>query len=177
MELVLRRVITFETAIMIRDEIDGAPTMLKSGEGNWLKVSFARTNAWGARKKIFDFSTPTVWGESQIQEEYDDGDQRKFLVPCPHCETYQELELTDADAKHGLRADYKAGILERVYYLCDHCNAAIFNHHKTGMMIKGRWEPSARSSVRNYRSYHISSLYSPVGMLSWMEFFERYLKA
>jgi hypothetical protein len=40
--------------ILLRDEIDSAPVLLRTGEGNWLAVSFARTNAFGDRKKIWE---------------------------------------------------------------------------------------------------------------------------
>ena len=44
------------------------------------------------------------------------------------------------------------------------------------MLIKGKWEPTAKPRKQNYRSYWISSLYSPVGMLSWTELYQKYLE-
>lgn len=163
--------------VLVRDEIDGAPQDLRTGEGNWLDVSFARTNAWGARKKILDFSTPTVYGESPIFDLYQSGDQRKFFVPCPHCDQYQYLEWTGNDANHGLKGVLKEGVLDDVYYLCAHCGKQIRNHHKSYMLIRGQWRSTAKSNFKNYRSYQISSLYSPIGMLSWFELYGEYLKA
>jgi phage terminase large subunit GpA-like protein len=79
--------------ILIRDEIDGAPRQLRTGEGDWMAVSMARTDAWKSRKKIMDFSTPTTFIESSIWPEYERGDQRKYFVPCPRCNTMQALEF------------------------------------------------------------------------------------
>ena len=159
--------------IIVRDEIDGAPKQLTTGEGNWLDVSYARAFAWGSRKKILDFSTPTTFAESAVWPEYLDGDQRKFLVPCPLCGAEIELEFSP-ESCDTLKADTKAGIIIDAYYLCPHCHDAIFNHHKTQMFSKGRWVPSVESKQSDYRSYHISSLYSPVGMLSWKDFYSKY---
>jgi phage terminase large subunit GpA-like protein len=163
--------------ILIRDEIDGAPSQLKTGEGNWLSVSYGRTAAWGARKKIFDFSTPTTDDDSLIKLAYENGDQRKFEVPCPHCGIYQVLEWGNDKTPWGIKAERKAGILEAVYYQCAHCKEPIRNHHKTQMLSIGRWVPTARSTNGGYRSYHISSLYSPVGMLDWFEMQQLYDQA
>lgn len=155
--------------ILIRDEIDGAPAQLRTGEGNWLSVSYGRTAAWGARKKVFDFSTPTTEDVSLIKLAYEAGDQRKFEVPCPFCGTYQVLEWGSDKTPWGIKAERKAGLLESVYYQCAHCKDPIRNHHKTSMLRAGRWHPTAQSASGMYRSYHLSSLYSPVGMLDWFE--------
>lgn len=163
--------------VLIRDEIDGAPKDLKTGEGNWIKVSEARTNAWGNRKKILDFSTPTTIEESQIFPLYEKGDQRKYNVPCPHCKKMQVLKFGDDKTKYGLKPIIKDGILIDAFYECEHCHKEIYNYHKTEMLKNGKWIATAIPQIENYRSYHISSLYSPVGMLSWREFYENYLEA
>jgi phage terminase large subunit GpA-like protein len=163
--------------VLIRDEIDGAPAMLKTGEGNWLAVSFARTNAWGRRKKILDYSTAGTYDDSLIYPEFQKGDERVFLVPCPHCGKYQKLEWRGEKATSGFKPDVEAGKLKDVVYICDYCHDAIHNYHKAVMLGKGRWEPTSISSSDKIRSYQLSSLYSPVGMLSWVELYEKYLEA
>jgi phage terminase large subunit GpA-like protein len=163
--------------VLIRDEIDGAPTMLRTGEGNWLDVSEARTLAWGERRKILDITTPTTFEDSQMNEFYEYGDRRHYQVPCPLCGKRQFLEYGHDKTMYGLKADTKAGELLDAYYLCDFCHDAIFNHHKTEMLIKGRWVPTAKTSDELFRSYRLPSLYSPVGMLSWKRLFGYWLKA
>lgn len=162
--------------ILIRDEIDGAPAELRTGEGNWLEVSLARTNAWDNRKKILDISTPTTFQRSSINPAYEEGDKRRYLVPCPYCNKKQTLEMGNAESRSGLKGDYEAGLLVGAYYLCDFCNEAFFNHHKDQILIKGVWEPTAKSLDPHLRSYQISSLYSPVGMLSWEDAIRQYDK-
>jgi phage terminase large subunit GpA-like protein len=163
--------------ILIRDEIDGAPRDLKTGEGNFLDVSYARTNAWGQRRKVLDFSTPKTYNDSLIWEAYQEGDQRKFLVSCPYCKKYQELVFGNDQSVHGLKASFEAGRLEKVFYICENCHDAIFDHHKAELLMGGRWEPSAKSFSPTVRSYQLSALYSPAGMLSWEEVYRQYLKA
>jgi phage terminase large subunit GpA-like protein len=163
--------------ILIRDEIDGAPRMLRTGEGDWLDVSYARTKAYGHRKKILDLSTPTVFGESLINDQFEWGDQRVYMVPCPRCKKYQKLVMGTDKSRHGLKGETKKGKIWKVYYLCDYCHKAFFNHNKTEMLRAGRWEPTGKSHSPLYRSYQISSLYSPVGMFSWEEVWLEYMKA
>jgi phage terminase large subunit GpA-like protein len=162
--------------ILVRDEIDGAPKLLSSGEGNWLDVSMARTYGWGNRKKILDFTTPTTFAESAIWPEFLAGDQRKYFVPCPLCGAEIELEW-NPDGHDGLKSDKTAGLITDAYYLCPHCHDAIFNHHKTQMLTAGAWRPTVENTKSEYRSYHISSLYSPQGMLSWKDLYQAYEKS
>jgi phage terminase large subunit GpA-like protein len=163
--------------VLLRDEIDGAPAQLKTGEGNWLDVSYVRTNAWGARRKIFDFSTPTTFEASLINQEYLRGDQRQFFIPCPHCGKFQVLDWGNTGSVHGIKADTKNGVVSKVFYICDYCHDAFFNHDKSTFLAAGEWRPTAESFSKFYRSYQISSLYSPIGMLNWVELYEKYLQA
>jgi phage terminase large subunit GpA-like protein len=165
--------------ILVRDEIDGAPKMLTTGEGNWIHVSFARTLAWGGRKKIFDLSTPTIFGESAIWEQYTSGDQCKYLVPCPFCKKLQELKFEPGGEKlsYGLKAIFKNGLLEDTYYECEHCHKAIQEKHKPEMLSAGKWTPTAKANNPDMHSVHLNALYSPIGMLSWKEFYKLYLDA
>jgi phage terminase large subunit GpA-like protein len=163
--------------ILLRDEINGAPPDLRTGEGNWLLVSEARTNAWGGRAKIFDLSTPTVYDDLAIYAEYLTGDKRKFLVPCPFCGKYQELVWGNERSQNGIKPDTEAGELKQAYYQCDYCHDAIFNHHKTEILAQGRWEPSAKPSSPFIASRHISGLYRPVGMTTWTDMYRKFVKA
>lgn len=160
--------------ILILDEIDGAPRQLKTGEGNWLDVVYARANAWGARKKILEFSTPTTFEESLIKERYEAGDKRVFKVYHPCCGVLDDLRFDQ------LRHEIKNGQLDNVWYECPHCSEKLYNHQKTEMMsLKNgaHWQPTAIPRKKNHRSYHINSLYSPVGMMSWYELYQKYLDA
>jgi phage terminase large subunit GpA-like protein len=163
--------------LLVRDEIDAAPEFLHTGEGKWLEVSKARTKAFGNRKKITDLSTPQIDGQSAIQKQYELGDQRKFLVPCPICGKYQELVWGTSQRQHGLHYETKAGKLAEVFYVCEHCHDIFRNAHKSIFLKKGIWTPTAESYSKTYRSYHISSLYSPIGMYSWFDMCQEYLIA
>lgn len=102
-------------------------------------------------------STPTIKGLSNIEREFENSDKRYFFVPCPFCGTYQRLEWTQMQAEDG-----------NVFYVCEHCGGHIGEHYKTQMLANGRWQATA-SSDGVTAGFHLSSLYSPIGWLSWKE--------
>jgi phage terminase large subunit GpA-like protein len=163
--------------ILIGDEVDGAPQMLRTGEGSWDKVAFARTFAWGEKAKVMFFSTPTTISDSLISKLHENGDQRLFMVPCPFCGGCQHLEWGSTSGSFGMRGETTAGVLTDVYYMCSHCREPIRDHNKQYLLDNGYWEPTARGSGPNIRSYHLPSLYSPVGMLSWRAMWQKYTEA
>lgn len=162
--------------ILILEECDSAPRDLTTGEGRWDLVVEARTKAFEMRKKILAVSTPTTLEMSIIFDRFQLGDQREFFVPCPYCKKDQTLTRGSVEGSHGLRASTKAGETEFVYYQCEHCREAIFEHQKNWMIPRGHWEPSATGG-RLRRSYHINSLYSPLGMYSWFSYWDDFLTA
>jgi phage terminase large subunit GpA-like protein len=114
-----------------------------------------------SRRKYYLNSTPTFTGRSRIQAWYDKSDQRRYYVPCPHCGHYQPLIWS------GVRWD--KGTPESVAYYCAECGGRIEERYKTLMLEAGRWVPTHPESKTGVRGYHISSLYSPLGWLSWEE--------
>lgn len=163
--------------IMIRDEIDGAPRQLRTGEGNFLSVSEGRLEAFGNRAKIFDMSTPTLYGESLIDDQFNKGDQRRYMVPCPNCGKFQFLSMGTEKSDYGLKGDYHAGELITGYYQCFHCHDPIYDHHKQFMLANGHWEPSVKPIDRYFRSYHLPSFYSPPGFTSFTKMRKKYDQA
>jgi len=168
--------------VLIRDEIDGVKAQLSSGEGNVLEVNEGHTMSWGDRRKILDFSSPTTIDDSNIWQYFLIGDQRKFHLPCPHCDTGQELLFGNPDGEdatdYGLKGVFDdEGNITDCYYLCHHCHKPIKNHQKSWMLDRGIWRPDRVTRDPTYRSYHISSLYAPADMFSWLSLYKKYLKS
>lgn len=151
------------------DEVDGYPKDA-GGEGSPVDLAEVRTQAF-ARRKIFKISTPTVEGASVIEAEFETTDKRYYYVPCPECGVAQILKWDN------LRWE-KGKPLTSTYYECEHCQFQIQEYHKTEMLAAGEWvatAPEAASPIRF--GYHLSSLYSPAGMLSWGQAAQKWEKA
>lgn len=139
------------------DEVDAYPPDADS-EGDPLTLAIQRTSTF-ARRKILIVSTPTVKGLSRIEKEFENTDQRYFFVPCPHCGHFQVLKW------EGIHYDSN---LAEVTYVCENCKGAIRDHHKTEMLSRGEWRATNQEKVSDkVIGFHLSSLYSPVGWLSW----------
>ena len=164
---------SFSIKILLRDEIDAAPREVGK-EGSFLDVSKRRTDSFEAERKILDISTPLMKNTSNIFPLYEQGDQRKYFVPCPFCGEKQEIlfENLKYEVNEG-----KTLIYESVYYECIKCDGRIKNYHKYDMLNNGEWRPTAEAKRPGMRSYHISSLYSPVGFKSWETIVEDWILA
>lgn len=139
------------------DEVDGYPLDVE-GEGDAISLAEARTRTF-VRRKIFIVSTPTISGASAIEREYEASDQRRYVVPCPHCGHRQWLRFE--------RLRWERGAPQTAAYVCEACDVPIAEHHKSWMLEHGEWRacaPGAKTA-----GFHLSSLYSPVGWRSWRD--------
>lgn len=148
------------------DEVDRYPHSA-GGEGNPLDLAEARASTF-SNKKIFVISTPTNAGESIIEAEFLEGDQRYYNVPCFHCEEKFILKFE--------YLTYDENDPESTRMACPNCGGLHEERHKTNMLLGGEWIATAKPSDPLIRSYHISSLYSPAGWLSWVQVVRKFLK-
>lgn len=151
-------------------DVDGYPHEVDK-EGDPMGLAINRTDAYGNRK-IYIESTPTNKDKSRIAQEYEDSDQRKYYIPCPHCQAKQVLMWSgivfDYDkVSYKLEGDIK--------YRCFSCGVLIEEYNKTWMLDNGEWIPS--NPGHSHRGYCLNSLYSPLGWLSWETITTEFLKA
>lgn len=146
------------------DEVDAYPHDV-GGEGDPVALAEKRTQTF-ARRKIFLNSTPTVKDASRIEIEFGKSDQRRYMVPCPHCGAAQYLKFRQLKWPEDNPRD--------VRYQCEHCNELIEERFKTQMLAEGFWEAHAAFDGIT-AGFHISALYSPVGWKSWSEIVSEFL--
>lgn len=156
---------------LMLDEVDEYEIDLGE-QGDPIGLAKARTRAFGSKKKIYVPSTPTVEGKSRIAALFERSDQRYFYVPCPHCQHRQVLKFEQLRWQKNDKGEH---LPDTVAYYCQECGGEIPEHHKTWMLENGEWIP--HEPGRKVRGYHISALYSPLGMLSWVEIAEMWLEA
>lgn len=155
------------------DEIDEWPADL-DGQGDPMEMANARLiahHAAGDYKK-FEISTPTIKGASRIDVSFEAGDQRRWEVPCPHCEEFQVLEFGDAGVPTGLKFSREYPF--DAHYICRHCGAVIEHYLKAAMIDAGRWRATMPGPGR-HPSYHIDSLSSK--LTTWDEIVKAFLAA
>ena len=123
---------------LILDEIDAYPGSI-AGEGDPVSLTLARARTYGNRRKVFAASSPTIAGESRIEQMFESTDKRYYHVPCPHCNHYQILLWP--------RIKWRDDDPETAYYECDKCEEPIYNHDKTTMLESGKWISTATGAT------------------------------
>lgn len=138
--------------VILFDEIDDYPDDA-GGQGEPIALATARQDTFARRKRVKCSSPKRPKGLSPIEKAFESGTKCRYHVPCPHCGQKQILQWS------GIKWDE-----ERTQYGCQGCGVLIDEHHKQRMLEAGEWIAEATSPKR---SYWLSSLYSPIGWLSW----------
>ena len=162
----------------VADEVDKWPADVDN-EGPPLGLLEERMSNF-SRRKLIIASTCNIKGQSVIEAEYLASDQRKFHVPCPHCNEIQVLEWGTKTA-HGikwLKTDGGRARPETAVYICRHCGSAIEEHKKEFMLSNGIWIADAPGAGMGKRAgFWLNKLYSPLGWKSWSALVEEWEKA
>jgi phage terminase large subunit GpA-like protein len=148
------------------DEVDAYPSDVE-GEGDPVKLAERRTTTF-SRRKVYMVSTPTIRDVSRIEREFLLSDQRRYFVPCPHCENMDWIRWSNIK--------FDPENTATVHLQCESCGCLIDEHNKTEMLLRGEWRPTADGDGRS-AGYHLSSLYSPLGWKSWGEIVREFLAA
>lgn len=135
------------------DEIDRYQA---TTEGNAVQLGSKRTVSFPNRK-ILLVSSPS-FEDIGIDAEYKASDQRKFNVPCPHCDELQVLEWKNLI--------WEAEQPETAKYGCQHCGTLIDGKHKRWMLARGEWIAAFPDEGRS-AGFWLNQLYSP--FRSWGE--------
>lgn len=137
---------------IVCDETDGYD---RTSEGHPVGLLWQRAATFGDQRLLMEISTPTIKGSSWIESAFEQGDQRRFNVPCPHCETEQPLRWAnvtwgkDDDGQHQP---------ETARYTCEGCGVLWSDGERVAAIRKGRW--IAVKPFRGHASYHLNELYS-----------------
>ena len=152
---------------LMLDEIDSFETDIDE-EGDPVELAVRRTANF-SRRKIYKVSTPAVKETSRIEPAFESGDQRYYLVPCPHCGFFQKVTWQHIKWERGQQGTARM--------VCEACKADIPERFKTQMLEAGKWV--ATHPGRKIVSFHLNALYSPLGFFSWVDavsLWEKYLQ-
>lgn len=130
--------------------------------------------------KLFIPSSPTMTEASRIEQLFLAGDQRRYHVPCPHCDELQTLKWANL---RWIRNPQNETLVTSVWYVCEHCGSEIDERHKVTMLPeighggRARWIPGI-DTPRPHPSWHINALYAPLGLgRTWKQLAEQWLEA
>jgi phage terminase large subunit GpA-like protein len=156
---------------LFMDEVDEYPGDV-DGQGDPVSIAEKRTTTF-SRRKILLTSTPTLKGLSRIEREFLESDQRRYYLPCPKCG--HSDYLTWRELGHH-RVEWQEGRPETAHMVCGGCGERVEERHKTDMLLRGEWRPTAQSDSHT-AGFHLSALYSPLGWKSWAQCAAEFLRA
>lgn len=137
------------------DEIDRWPLELP-GEGSTLSIVMKRTTTFRTRKRIFLVSSPTL-KNGPIHSWFQRGDQRRYFVPCPSCETFHAYEW-----KHVVWEKRDPATARMA---CPSCGFQIDNDMRVALLARGEWRSTAPEHELGVVSFHMWEAYSPLSSL------------
>ena len=150
--------------IVLFDETDGYPASAGT-EGDQIKLGIARTQYFWNRK-IVAGSTPTIKDFSRIERLFEQSDQRRYYVPCCHCNHMQYLRWANMRWQDNdpLTASYA----------CEECGALIPHSKKRWMVERGEWRATQPGNGR-HAGFHIWAAYSYSPNAEWSNLVEEFL--
>jgi len=162
--------------VVLFDEVDGYPSGGAGTEGDQIALGTKRAETFWNRKIVVG-STPTVKVSSRIDRSWDESDQRRYFVPCPHCGEFQPLEWGGPDTPHGFKWDKDDagnGLPDTVYYVCRENGCVIHDIDKPDMVAAGEWRAS--KPFNGHAGFHIWAGYSLFPNAAWANLVAEWLR-
>lgn len=150
--------------ILLFDEIDKYPKNVgageggSGGEGDPIAVAWGRATTYGTRAKKVCACSPTVEGNSRIEDEYHKSDQRQFYQTCPHCDHAKVLQWKDVHLpknKETNKWDHRTAQI-----LCSECGALWNEADRMKSIKKGYWL-AKHPEITWHHGYQVSAFASP----------------
>lgn len=179
---------------ILLDDFDAMKGKSKAA-GSFVDLIEMRAAANMNTYKLLMVSTPLIKGESNIEPAYEAGDRRRYFIDCPCChkpiilkwvvkegEIVNPLDDLNNTAKGTGGIVYEVNnhgqlIKSSVGYVCYLCAGYFQDKNKQQMLRDALWMPTGIPISDDYFSYHISSLYAPVGMFNWAYYAGKYIEA
>lgn len=149
--------------IVAFDEVDAYPPQGAGDDGDQIDLGAKRTETfWNS--KILLGSTPLVKGNSRIEKSWEESDQRRYYVPCPHCKHKQTLKWENFKWD---KAEDGTHLPKTAYFRCEAegCGKRIEESSKKTMIDQGEWIASKPS--HGHAGFHVWTAYSLFPKARW----------
>lgn len=139
-----------------------------AGEGNVRAIAAKRSETFGRRRTIAQVSTP-VNTDGPIHAGFQAGDQRRYVVACPHCGEVGILGWLGVD--FGARSPVVAAVRwsaddgADAALTCRSCGVVWTDADRQAAVADGQWVAENPAAPAAHRSFHIWAAYSPLSRL------------
>lgn len=161
--------------ILLADEVDRFPSSAGT-EGDLIDLAAKRmTTFWDRRMGLF--STPTIAGESRIEDEYQEGSQEEWQHKCPNCGEYHLLTHRQMLTEHETITDKKGQkhvTVHSVKWRCPDCGYS-FTESQMRRASQKYIPQNVSALKKGVRSFFINCWASP--WLTWTAIMQEWLEA
>lgn len=157
--------------IVAFDEVDGYPAGGAGNEGDQIALGTMRSTTFWNRKIILG-STPTVQGISRIEKSWEESDQRRYHVNCPHCHARQTLKWENFKWDKGEGGKH---LPETAHFRCEAMGCRIEEKDKRSLIRGGDW--IAAKPFTGHAGFHIWAAYSLFPNAAWRFLAAEWLRA
>lgn len=148
------------------DEVDRGEANV-NGEGDPVTLAEARQTTFERNRKAYYPSSPTITGESIIENLFLRGTQHVALAECVHCSHPQPLEFERLQWSEDK---------QNAYYSCIECGGIMTESDKNRMFAKGLWSEGVEGDGETV-SFTINGLFLPYGWVPWITLLREYANA
>ena len=150
--------------VLLADEIDRYPKSAGT-EGDPLNLAKKRqTTFWDCKTVMV--STPTIKGDSRIEDAFNLSTQEEWNIPCPECGTYQPLVWENVK--------FDPDNLDKgIDYVCCECGCVANEYRWKAQEIKGKYVAANPGAAT--RGFHLNTLAST--FVGWDEVVRKFLEA
>lgn len=150
--------------VLLADEIDRYPKSAGT-EGDPLNLAKKRqTTFWDCKTVMV--STPTIKGDSRIEDAFNLSTQEEWNIPCPECGAYQPLVWENVK--------FDPDNLEKgIDYVCCECGCVANEYRWKAQEIKGKYVAANPGAAT--RGFHLNTLAST--FVGWDEVVRKFLEA
>lgn len=142
---------------IVADETDGYD---RTHEGHPVSLLWQRAATFGDQRLLMEISTPTTKSASWIEKSFDQGDQRRFYVVCPHCGEHQTLRWNQVTWTKDAEGNHQP---ETARYACSGCGVGWNDGERIAAIRMAEQQGAGWKSKKPFKghaSYHLSELYS-----------------
>lgn len=140
--------------ILLCDEVARYPSSAGS-EGSPIQLAATRTAAFWNSREVY-ISSPGSKGSCPLEDLWNESDQRRYFVPCKHCEHYQTLrwpQVKFTDARGELLP------VDQWLYHCEACDAGWDDVERWSAVARGEWRATA--PFTGTAGFHLNALAAP----------------
>ena len=161
--------------ILLADEVDRFPDSAGTEVDPVDLAAKRMTTFWDKRLGLF--STPTIAGESRIEEEYLQGTQEEWQHACPNCHEYHLLTHRQMVTDHQTVVDKKGNkhaTVHSVKWRCPDCGFS-FTEEQMRRAPQKFVAQNASALAKGVRSFFVNCWTSP--WLTWAGVMQEWLEA